>query len=433
MPQFTDSFVKNLKPKEKRYTASEGRGFTIQVLPTGTKTFLYCYRKDGKKGYVTLGIYSRTFTLADARKKFNIAYDALKSGQSLKELLNPLPVAEVPTHDEVQDVGITTRQLMELYIVEWSEHNHCTRWSRTNRLCLEKDLMPEWAEQPASLLRPRDAYRLVDNVVRRGPGAARNLVRSARGMYDYGMRNEYVEVNPFALKFSKNSPAIVPQARERVLSEAEIQFIWKAIDEGPGNLGVKRAIKLVLVTGQRPGEVAGMLFSEIEGDWWTIPPNRIKTEKKVGLSRAPRAHAVYLTPLAKELIGESPLFGDIVFPAVRIKTKSISAEEYGIKFKTITAGTLSDRISYRDTRITNGTRVVTKEPYYGLPRWTPHDLRRTASTGMNALGINDRHVEMVLNHTLGRIEGTYNRYQYAEEKKEALLRWEAKLKELLSL
>ncbi|MDY0301596.1 MAG: hypothetical protein RBQ99_08435 [Trichlorobacter sp.] len=87
-------------------------------------------------------------------------------------------------------------------------------------------------------------------------------------MYEYALRQEYVEFNPFVLKFSKHSPKIIPKARERILSEDEIRFLWKAIDEGPGTSEVKRAIKLILVTAQRPGEVTGMRFSEIDGNWW---------------------------------------------------------------------------------------------------------------------------------------------------------------------
>jgi integrase len=318
---------------------------------------------------------------------------------------------------------------MELYITEWSEHNHSKRWSRANRLCLEKDLIPDWGGKKASALKPKDAYNLIDKVARRAPASARNLIKAAANMYDYALRQEYVEFNPFILRFSKHSPRIIPKSRERILTEHEILYLWKAIDDGPGTPEVKRAIKLILVTAQRPGEVAGMKFSEIDGSWWTIPPERIKTEKKIGLDHAPRPHMVYLTPLAKELIGEPGWAGDIVFPAIKGHNKRKGT---AVEYKSIDANALNKRVSRKDEKGSKGKKVVAKGPYYGLAQWGPNDLRRTADTMMNSIGIDHRHVEMVLNHSLGKVEGIYNKYQYNEEKKMALLKWQEKLVEILS-
>jgi integrase len=426
---FTDFYIKNLKPKGKAYRVSEGRGgFCMMVYPTGIKTFLYRYKINGKDAAITLGKYPKEVTLLEARQKYNKAYDAFKSGKDPRQAILPSP--ENPPADNNQlSSGITIKELMELYINEWSEHNHSKRWSRANRLCLEKDLIPEWGDQKPSSLKPKDAYNLIDKVARRAPASARNLIKAATSMYDYALRQEYVEFNPFVLKFSKHSPKIIPKARERILSEDEIRFLWKAIDGGPGTSEVKRAIKLILVTAQRPGEVAGMRFSEIDGNWWTIPPERIKTEKKVGLGHVPRPHMVYLTPLAKELIGEPGWAGDIVFPAIKGHNKRKGTKS---EYKPIDANALNKRVSRQDEKGSKGKKVVIKEPYYGLTQWWPHDLRRTADTMMNAIGIDHRHVEMVLNHSLGKVESIYNKYQYKDEKMAALINWENKLKLILN-
>ena len=79
---------------------------------------------------------------------------------------------------------------------------------------------------------------------------------------------------------------------------------------------IRRALKLILVTGQRPGEVAGMYYGEIKGDWWTIPAARTKNH---------REHQVFLTPTARELIGEKKGY---IFPSPRPKivdTKEVEA------------------------------------------------------------------------------------------------------------
>lgn len=69
--------------------------------------------------------------------------------------------------------------------------------------------------------------------------------------------------------------------------------------------------------------------------------------------------------------------------------------------------------------------------FYGLPRWTPHDLRRTARTHMARIGILDEHAEAVLNHAKQGIVGVYNKYKYQQEKKAALIKWEAELMKIV--
>jgi hypothetical protein len=84
MKQFTDRFLASLKPKEKKYVVREGRGFAIQVLPTGTKTFLYIFELNKQKGYYQLGNYP-AMSLAEARVAYNDAYNLVKKGIDPRE------------------------------------------------------------------------------------------------------------------------------------------------------------------------------------------------------------------------------------------------------------------------------------------------------------------------------------------------------------
>ena len=77
--------------------------------------------------------------------------------------------------------------------------------------------------------------------------------------------------------------------------------------------------------------------------------------------------------------------------------------------------------------------MVVKKRYYGLPEWTPNDLRRTARTIMEELGIPERHSEAVLNHALPGIKKVYNRYIYDKEKQKALKKWSDHLEKLIKL
>jgi integrase len=172
-----------------------------------------------------------------------------------------------------------------------------------------------------------------------------------------------------------------------------------------GNTIIKNALLLILATAQRPGEVAGIHKDEIDGKWWSIPWQRIKTELKAGSTRAPQDHRVFLTPFTKSLILPSK---DYVFPASR------GAEGPVIR------NTLSHYITFNDP------------PYLGLPRWTLHDLRRTAATKMSELGASDEIVDAILNHKKKGVIGTYNRNKYGKEKQKWLIKWSQHLEKLMA-
>ena len=76
---------------------------------------------------------------------------------------------------------------------------------------------------------------------------------------------------------------------------------------------------------------------------------------------------------------------------------------------------------------------VTTRNYFDLPKWTPHDLRRTARTKMARIGVPEEHAEAVLNHKKQGIVKVYNLHQYADEKKAALLLWEAELLRIIGI
>jgi hypothetical protein len=55
-----------------------------------------------------------------------------------------------------------------------------------------------------------------------------------------------------------------------------------------------------------------------------------------------------------------------------------------------------------------------------MPHWTLHDLRRTARSLMSRAKVSSKDAERVLGHRLPGVEGIYDRYQYLDEKSEAL-------------
>ena len=254
--------------------------------------------------------------------------------------------------------------------------------------------MPTWGNQPIALLRKRDAIQLTDALVDAGkPAAARRLFEIIRRLGRWAARRDQIDLNPFA-DMDPPAPKVM---RDRVLRADEIKSVWGAWDTMGypfGPLG-----KLLLTTAQRLGEVAGMEWPEIDRDnkVWLVPATRTKSG---------RENEVALSSLALEIIDTLPRFteGDFVF-TTRGGRRPVSA------FSKMKART--DDLS-------------------GVGNWRLHDLRRTARTGLAEIGIPEIIAEKILGHAERNVLAKiYNRYQYTDEKKNALERWGTRLREII--
>lgn len=381
--KFSDRYIKALQPKEKEYCIREGHGFTLRVYPSGVKSFEYIYTINGKRRRMALGVYTHV-SLADARQKHRDAVDLLASG------VDPQNPPELPQTPAI----LTVNQLAEKYFVHIETHL-VKRSVRQQKRTIEADVLPVWGDRPITEIRRRDAVALIEQVARRAPGQARNVLLNARTMFSFAVHREMIEYNPFS-GVGAAVPSTAPGEVDRVLTGDEIINVWWALTK-KGSEIVRHAILLTLITGQRPGEVVGMHSSEIDTDfrWWTIPPERSKNG---------RENRVYLTNLARKLI--PPLDG-YCFPAQK-KAKGHLSE-----------GSLSHHITY-----------YLDPPYLGLPRWTPHDLRRTAATKLAELGCSDEIIDEIQNHKKRGVIKTYNKYRYDKEKKIWLEKWSKYLEEL---
>ena len=393
--KFTDRYIQSLKAREKEYCLREGHGFTIRVLPSGVKTFQYIYTLSGKRRRLNLGNYPST-SLAEAREKYLGA-----AGLAAKQI-DPMATPEEPTQLPSDPEMITIADLKSRYVEHIKTHL-VERSVKHQDERLENHLIPVWGQRHVKDIRRRDAIELIEKIASTKPGAARNVLMAARSMFTYALRRELSEYNPFS-EVGLAVPASAANDRNRTLSDVELKkVVLPYLFSQSGNILLKKALLLILITAQRPGEVAAMHKSELEEDWWTIPWQRIKTEKRKGKKNV-RDHRVYLTPLAKSVI---PLSDDYIFPASRGALGPVKTN------------TLAHHFSFQ------------KPNYLGLPRWTPHDLRRTARTGMAALGVQERHAEAVLNHAQEGVKKIYDRHHYDNEKKEALLAWSNHLEKLI--
>ena len=212
-------------------------------------------------------------------------------------------------------------------------------------------------------------------------------------MFSFGVERGMLDATPFT---SLPRPGGTEKSRNRRLDDREVQTFWKKLTASSLTAEVRIALKLILVTAQRPGEVALAAREEfdLERRVWTIPAERSKNGQP---------HHVPLSGLALTLLkhlrrryGES----EYVFPSRCWRSRNGAP---------ITVRALSQGI--RD-----------REDHFGIPHFTPHDLRRTAASLMTATGVPRLHVEKVLNHTIDDVAEIYDRHDYAEEKRLALER-----------
>ncbi len=287
---------------------------------------------------------------------------------------------------------------VDVLIEQWSAH-HLDERSASYRTRVPKELrmaLAPWLTAPAGSLARADAVRALDATkADRGPIAANRLRAHARACWSWAVRRGALELNPW-----EATPRPAREvSRERVLSDAELAALWHAA----GTLGHPWApiLRLLILTGQRRGEVAGMRWGELdlEAGLWSLPGARTKNH---------RPHTLPLPPEALEVLEAVPRHhgAELVFEGPRRNVPS------GF-------GKVKARL---DTAIAAAARQA------GRPAapWTLHDIRRTVATGLQRLGVRLEVTEALLNHVSGSragIAGVYQRHGWDREKAEALRAW----------
>jgi integrase len=222
------------------------------------------------------------------------------------------------------------------------------------------------------------------------------------------VQNEYLDANPLD---GMRKPAEATSSN-RVLSDGEIRTLWIGLPKAlPRSIQCQRIIKLCLVTAQRVGEVAGMTRREIDliAREWRLPGSRTKNG---------HPHVVPLSDFAVQVIKQA---------MAAAGSKSEPLFPCG-------DGSLSPVVVAR--AILRANEISKERPLgrFGIARWSAHDLRRTALTGMARLGTAPIVLGHVANHRTTTRAGVtlsvYSQYTYDKEKREALDLWANRLSAL---
>ncbi len=377
--RLTDRFVQSVAPPAAGravYIDTEAPGLELRVSAHGGKSWSIRYRpKSGERKRTTYGAYP-AISLAEARARAKEIAAAAARGIDL-------PDAEEREREEQRKDAKrpqTFGDLLDQYV-----DGHCKpnqrKWKLVERM-FDAHVKPAVGKRPLTELRRADLVELLDDLQNeKGLRAQVNRVRSqVVAALNWGVEREYLDANPAAAVKKRKIEA----SRERVLSDDELRVIWRAantLSEPSRSL-----VKAWILTGQRRDEVRCMVWSEVDlgRALWTLPAARNKGK---------REHEIPLSPAVVALLGK-PRPGKPVF------------------------STDGHRPYAGQKRL---KAILDRET--GVAGWTFHDLRRTASTGMAALHISQDTIDRVLNHAKATLAGTYNRYEYLEEKRRALEAW----------
>jgi integrase len=407
MAKLTDRSVEALRPRAARYEVWDDarKGFGVRITPRGVKSFVWVYHFGGKPRRLTFGTYPR-LTLADAGVKLAEAKQLLDTDVD--------PGSRVVAERAADRGAETVEELVAAYLDRYARPRK--RSAAEDERILRKDVLSRWSNLKAKDITRRDIVKLLNEIVDRGaPIQANRTLTILRRMFRFAVGQAILDVSPCDQVEAPSSE----NERIRALSENEIRLLWQVLDTASMEPNARRILRLMLVTGQRKGEVMGINAREIDYDkgLWVLPGNRAKNG---------REHLIPLSGAALRVLADAPANEKgHLFPS------KLTGEPYrGQSIDHATRYLFDPRpVSKAKKRSPKKTQAP---PLAGLmERFTPHDLRRTVATRMRELGISRGDVKMVLNHVETDVTARYDRYDGLTEKRRALDLWGKRLDQII--
>jgi|SRR5579862_8305294 len=391
--RLTDKLLKSLAATGKRYEIADGLGLSVRISPAGAITFQYRYRFRGKPYRHDLGTYPLT-TLAEARDRHHAARKLLDQDQD---------PAEVKQQAEREEQAAWT---VENLVDDFLKRKIARERKRPEyaKYLLKHNVVDTLGKRKVKDVTTREIVSTLEKIVDRGaPVLANRTASICKQMFGYAVQKGLRSDNPCSV-ITKASVGGREQPRTRYLSYGEIWKLWQGLDTSSIPADFKLAPKILLVTGQRRGELMFAEWSEIDipRKVWLIPAKRSKNG---------RPHTVPLSSLAVDLfvqLRECSTGKRYLFPSPTLKKPERPC----------------------DSRVLNKVlaRVTSKIDLTGC---SPHALRHTFSTLMSELGVPLHVIEKILNHSLGGMLAVYNHHDFLPERKVALQAWADRLVTLM--
>jgi len=354
-----------LKPKDAAYLIWDLKspGLAVRMQPTGLRVWKYIYSHHGRPRWYTLGRVDK-IPLSDARK--------LAGRLSVRVADGADPQAE-----RVADRVSGTFEDLAARYADYAEHKKKRNksWQQADKL-VKKHLLPRWSKLKVTDIKRPDVRAMMNQIA--APIVANQVLAAASAVFTWGMREELIKPGFVHPCFGVERNAT--NERERIRSDSEIPKFWSAFDDA-GIEGM--ALKMILLTGQRPGEVAHMRTEHIKDGWWEMPGEPVAKLGWPGTKNA-KSNRVWLSQPAQQVLRQM--------------------DEKGLVFKSPRGGPI---------RLNKVMQATWTE--LGVERATPHDLRRSCGSAITGLGFGRDAMDRILNHVDGgSVTNVYDRFSYAD-------------------
>jgi integrase len=370
---------------------SDGGGLYLEVMKPaadgrpGAKYWRLKYRFGGKEKRLAFGVYPEV-SLKTARELRDEARRVLRGGADPGELKKAAKVQSL--HE--------ARNTFASVTAEWLAHQ-AEAWTPETqeriRASLAENVFPSIGSKPLAQIKPLEVMAAIKAIEARGAGdMAGRVLQRVRAVFRWALVHERIESNPMVdlrpaellkKRYVRHRPA---------LSDAELPEFLAKLDDFPGVPATKQALRLLLLTAVRPGELRGARWDEFDTDAavWRIPAERMKMREP---------HAVPLSRQSLEVLDcMRPISGAdaLVFPSPFYPGKCLSEN------------TLNSALS--------------RMGYAGIA--TAHGFRALFSTVANECGHDPDVIERQLAHAeRNAVRAAYHRSTYLQDRAKLMTWW----------
>lgn len=384
--------VRKAKPRDRSFKLTDGGGLYLQIHPSGSKLWRMKYRYLGKEKLLSFGSYPLV-SIADARRKRDDAK------RLLLENTDPGRQKKLDRLDAAAKERRTFGLIADEYLERLREKG-ASPATVTKVTWLLKNLAASLSQRPIHQITPAELLSLLQSVEKSGRReTARRLRGTISSIFKFAIVTLRAGNDPTVpLHGALLPPKIV--GRAAITDERKFGALLRSIDEYDGWPTITAALKFLILTCVRPGEVRGAVRSEFDlrQKVWRIPAERMKM-------RVP--HDVPLSRQAMGVLQDVWPFSEgavLVFPSIRSKSRPLSENAFNAALR---------RLGYSKNEV------------------TAHGFRVTASSILNSRGFNADVIEAVLAHQdRNSIRRNYNRASYWDQRMVLLQQWADLMDEL---
>ena len=306
----------------------------------------------------------------------------------------PLCIADETALLEIQSEDYPLfKDFAERFILQHVRKNLKPATSKEYERQIRKHLIPAWGNRKMADIQKKHVVRLIEKIGDTAPVQGNRTLATIKKMFSYALDVDVLKINPTI----RMKPPAKETPKNRALEMNEIIILFKVLEEHY-NRDTRDILQLIILTGQRPGEVSGMHLSQLKEDsdglWFAL---------ETGVTKNSEPTRIYMNGRARHII--------------KARINDMGLTNYIFPLDTKSGFMRPDGLVDRTHRI----QPLMQE--LGVDFFTAHDLRRSAATGIARLGYGAV-VDDILNHKKqGVTRRVYDLYSRAPEIKRALTAW----------